>query len=818
MEELQPLDNCEIFRQIRNAFTCYHNQQKKLQTFVYFSGKCVLPLYFSIILTLLTALFLPLLGNEEGIKELSSAVLSVLQEHELVEHELGDEQIPKPLPGADLDKLRGTWMYIMLNSANGDTKSSHWIPQCVHLLNQLPVPMPQFVTISVALFSGMQEQLFEFLACGPHWLVSQYFDCYNETLSHVVSDKCEALSFVCGALSAVTKSICYPALVGDDCSSTSSLVVNSQRLMQRHLLNSEERLRALRPVGARRRYLGEALRQLLDVAIEAIEAIRTPPKLPDYYRLYALRPDSAYNNAVHQETTTAANNVVSNLQCYVGKVLNGVQCLLQQINIDTYMYWCKMPSNTLLFHLQGHFCNQAKQLLQLLETDEILEKHSIRPQLMSFASGAQSFEERLSALTLGELLGLLDGEMGVVSDKQLLAGLAELLKRSITFGNDECVETMAKHVRLMGFPHAELMLQHLAQVVQMKMEQAEELMEEEDEDDEQYDMYGELLRQVLQPIFQGCPTNEKLKFLELRDNLNLLSHFTFILEGYESRRVFFFNQLGSSVREFPQDQFLNMCYEQPAQTWLSLAELAMLHPTYAVLYAHVAVKYAIHAKHHVDYTVRRLMQNERLLSQRPFKGQLLHRLYETPVILSGMVYYNMRQLRLNLRVPAVPYTSEELRLCQDQYLSSLAEGIGKFTESANFRALISLVSMLLQLEQIERHVIYSSHCCLKQERVRFVQVKRSGAPWKKQHERLVLASSYMTMHAKLPCWRSSHWKLIEQLIRTMDMLRGTFASFVTTRMSLLDQIMNYYVKSIRQALIVRPGWLPHPPQYRDLST
>lgn len=39
MEDLQPLDNCEIFQQIRNAFTSYHNQKKKLQSFVYFSGK-----------------------------------------------------------------------------------------------------------------------------------------------------------------------------------------------------------------------------------------------------------------------------------------------------------------------------------------------------------------------------------------------------------------------------------------------------------------------------------------------------------------------------------------------------------------------------------------------------------------------------------------------------------------------------------------------------------------------------------------------------------------------------------------------------------
>lgn len=777
-------------------------------------------------------------------------MLSVLQEHELVQlkslpeggdHEEGEE-IAQPKPEANLDQLRGTWMYLMLNSANGDTKASHWSPQCVHLLNQLPAQIPQLVVISIALLSGMQDQLFEFFACGPHWLTWQYFDSFNETLSHVVSDKCAALRHVCSALCSVTKSICYQALVGDDCSATSaSLVSNAQRLLQRHLLSSEERLRGLRSAAARRRYLGEAVRQLFEVTLDAMEALKTPPQLPKYFPLYALRPmadTSGTSTAAGTTATEAAQHVVSKLQGYVEKLLDAVEGLLPLVSVDTYMCWAEMESGKLLFHLQGYICCQAKQLQQLLDEDEVLRGHSLRPQLTTFAGGALSFEERLAAMTLGELLSLLDGEMGVVSDEQLLTGLDELFKRSIAYGNEECVETMAKHVRLLGAKHARLILNHLAQVKLMRIQQKEgELQEqgeqeegeesrqeeikemvseemeveqdaeEESSSEEEEDMYDQLISQVLQPIFADCTTVEKLELLELRDWMQLLGHFSFKLEDYDSRRVFFFNQLSTAQRDFPINMFLDLCYEQPQQSWLSLAELAMVHPQYTILYAHVGITCAQHALHHVDHTVRQLMLNERLLTQCPPERQLLPRLYETPVVLRGMTYRNMRMLRLNLRLPNVPYTPEQLRTAHNQYLASLAAGLAKFTGSGNYRALGYLVKTLQQLELVERRLIYSSRRCVKKERGRFLFARRNGAPWKRLHERYLLAKSYLEIHSQMPQWRHKNWTLISQLIRTMDTLRGgpNLEHFQAPRMTLLDQIMTYYVRSMPQILLLNPG-------------
>lgn len=778
---------------------------------------------------------------------------NVLQEHELVQlkslpesggNEEGGEEIAQPKPGANLDQLRGTWMYLMLNSANGDTKASHWSPQCVHLLNQLPAQMPQLVVISVALLSGMQDQLFEFFACGPHWLTWQYFDSFNETLSHLVSDKCAALRHVCSALCSVTKSICYQALVGDDCSATSaSLISNAQRLLQRHLLSSEERLRGLRSGAARRRYLGEAVRQLFEVALDAMEALKTPPQLPKYFPLYALRPmadTSGISTAAGTTVTEAAQHVVSKLQGYVEKLLDAVEGLLPLVSVDTYMCWAEMESGRLLFHLQGYICYQAKQLQQLLDEDVVLRGHSLRPQLTTFAGGALSFEERLAALTLGELLSLLDGEMGVASDKQLLTGLDELFKRSIAYGNEECVETMAKHVRLLGAKHARQILYHLAQVKLMRIQQKEgELQEQREQEkeeeakqeemeeivseeivseemeveqnaessEEEEDMYDELLSQVLQPIFADCTTREKLELLEMRDTMKLLGHFSFELEDYESRRVFFFNQLSTSLGEFPINMFLDLCYEEPQQSWLSLAELAMVHPQYSMLYAHVGITCAQHALHHVGHTVRQLMLNERLLSQCPLERHLLSRLYETPVMLRGMTYHKMRVLGLNLHLPAVPYTAEQLRTAQHQFLASLAVGLAKFTGSGNYRALGYLVKTLLQLEQVERNLINSSRRCVKKERGHFIFAKRNGEPWKRLHERYLLAKSYLDIHSQMPQWRNKNWTLISQLMRTMDTLRGgpTLGHFEAPRLTVLDQMMTYYVRSMPQILLLNPG-------------
>jgi len=754
MEDLQPLNNCEIFNQIRSEFTNYHNQEKKLNTFNFFSG------------------------NEVRIKELARRINNVLLEHGLVEQEAHpkdeDKLVTKPTPGCNVDQLRGTMMYLILNSVNikseEDSKLDRWNPQCVHLLNQFPAPLSQLVTVSLALECGMVQQFLEFLACGPHWLTSQYFDCYNDTLSHLVSDRREILPFICGPLSAVTKSICYHK-------SKLNLMPNALRLVQRHLLDTEERLDLIRSKASRHRYLGEAMRALLDVLLEAIQALEVKLQLPDYFPVYALR---LMKLEIKEESPENA------LSAFAAKLMDTVQRLLPQISVDTYMTWQDLPSGRLLFHLQAHICNQSKQLLELICRDQTLKTHSLRSYLVNFADGAQTFDQRLETLTLGELLSFLDGEMGEVSDESILAGLNQLMQRSIAFGSDECIESMTKHVKLLGLSHAHLILDHLLQVVRMSELQMEQGEQEDREDSDLMATYDELLLLVLLPIYKNCSNpQDKLELLHKRD---MLQDIRFDLENSDAQRISFFNTLNYSIESFPLLKFLDLCFEQPKETWLSFAQLGMVHPRFASLYRHIAFQCASHAEHHLVNTMQHLMQDDRLLirSTTQTQADFLLQLYELPMLL-------IASKNSSLDSSTIAELGVKLQFAQNSYLSSLAAGLAKFTESLNYSALERLMSTLLQLEVIEKRHISSSWKRFQSKRKRKPGLGRT---------QLLMAKKSAALIRKLGWWRAYNWTLTSQLIVSMDKLRGDLRNFEASRIQVLDLTMEYYVKNMPRFLTI----------------
>ncbi|EDW66429.1 gem-associated protein 4b [Drosophila virilis] len=788
MHDLRALNNCEVFKQIRVELVDFHTKTKRLNSFIYFSG------------------------NEENIRNVADRVLHVLLEHGLVEQQSQPSQLVKPNPSADLDQLRGTLMYLILNSVVGKSQKeeqelARWNPQCVHLLKQFPEPLPQLLTVSVLLLCGLEQMLLEFLACGPHWLTSQYFDCLNNLLGHLVPGKRETLPLIGGALSAVTKAICYQA------QSNLSLMDNALRLLQRHLLNSEERLRSLSSK-KRQRYLGEAMCQLLDVLLEIMAALQQPPELPAYFMVYALHSPTSQESP--PSSLEQLPSVSPQLREFGAKVMDMLQLLLHHISVDTYMAWQEMTSSQLLFHLQAHVGNKCQALTPLLAKDETLKTHTLRAQLANFEDGAQTFEQRLDTLTLGELLSLLDGEMGVVPDDQLLAALNELLRRPICFGNEECVETMAGHIQLLGVAHAELMLEHLGQVLT--------LHDDDNDDADDCDPnapYSELLQSVLLPIYQTrCSSQEKLKLLHKRDQLQLLSRFTFTRDNHNSRRIYFFNQLSCSSERFPLDQFLDLCYEEPAQTWLGLAQLAMTHRRFATLYWHVAASCSPHARHHVGYTVRCLLLDERLLSL-PSSGDLIVRLYEQPVLLNGMRYRQvikcrrqrlnhalrprprrLRELTLNLSLDALPYSGQQLHAGQDNYLSACAAGLARFSETRNYTAIERLLKTLLSLEVVEQRIVRCSHKSYKEQRRRLTQASEHRLQLARH--KLQLARGYVRLHGQLSSWRISNWPLASQIVLVMDQLRGTLENFELARIALLDLVVEYHVNNMARSVFMSP--------------
>ncbi|XP_060664831.1 uncharacterized protein LOC132797235 isoform X1 [Drosophila nasuta] len=796
-EEVQALNNCERFNQIRIAFSNFHKDVKKLNTFNYFSG------------------------NEAHIKELQRRLIAVLLEHNLVEkpvqkkeekdddeeeedgdddEEEEDELVVQVKANCEVDQLRGIMMYLILNSAHIESvKAEHKLaecnPQCVHLLQQLPAPLAQLVTVSLALKCGLQQQFFEFLACAPHWLSVQYIDTLNETLTHLVEDHHEALPLLADTLRAVAKSLGYHAAHYAQQSACFGaqpelLLQATMRLLQRHLLYDEERLRLIRSSVGRHRYMGEAMKHLLDALLLTLSGEESF-QLPAYFVIYALL--SSPLGAIAAIGDAKALGGAPMMHTFASKLMDAVQRLLPQVSVDAYMTWHELPSGVPLFSLQTHINNQCAKLLQSLEQvkekDSNLSNHSLGAQLTNFARSAQTFQQRLEQLTLGELLSFLDGddESEAANEEQLLAALNQLMQRPIAFGSDECIESLAKHVQLLGEEHAHLIIDHLSAVLEVKQEQ----MESDEANYEDYDeIYGELLAKVLYPIFKALPTVlQKLRFLEKRDVLRLQDELSFRLSETSGNRIGFFNTLSYRQDEFPMLQFLDLCYEQPAETWLSLAQLGMTHPQFGKLYCNIAIACAAHAMHHLDYTLHQLMQDETLLTHKNSADEddFLLRLYELPLVLHSPLRSPQMCLQLQQNESAtLTQFTEQLQLGQRNYLSACSMGMEKFADAQNYAALGRLADTLLKLQRIE-------------QRPRNFNIQFGGGQRRRR-----LAKKYATLMDQMSTWRISNWKLTFELIATIDKLRGQLRNFDAQRSYVLDQFMAYYVANMPRALRINP--------------
>ncbi|TDG43583.1 hypothetical protein AWZ03_009979 [Drosophila navojoa] len=848
MEDLRALNNCEPFKQLRTGLTNYHTFVKPLNSFNYISG------------------------NDQQIKDIAEVVLNVLLEHELVIENIflvkAEEHLEvKVNPAGDLDRLRGILMYLLLNTAMGNQEKelelAKWNPQFVHLLKQLPEPLTQVLTVSIALLCGLHELLFEFLAYGPAWLTSQYFDGLSGVLNHFVENTVDRLSYIAGALNAVTNAICHKYSM--------PIIDNSMALLQRHLLSSEDRLRSALPTSSgRNRYLGKSICMLLDVIVKILNCLEKPPQAPDYAAIYTM------NASPVQPDNVPLPSAQQQLEIFVCKLMDSVQLLLQLISVDTYMTWHEMKSDHILFNMQAQVSNRCLKVTQLLASGqnkyESLFNHSLNSQLSSFVGGAQTIEQCLSDLTLGELLSLLDGDSGEVTDEELSKALDELLSRSISFGSAECVQSMITHKRLMGTKHLLLMIEHLGQVVQLRKAEAAEIdvnfpagnqengqadkdaqqktdtqhpfadsaateeetepllsgenedetddnctSSEDDDDSYQYDNeiadvnvpYTELISSLVVPLYKDITDIQvKMEILNKREELNLLDQFVFYQPDHVPRRIFFYNQLTYLKDRFPINEFLNLCFEQPEESWLDFARLGMKHKKFCLLYLGVIKRCLPHSLILMESTVKSLLYDTQLITQRAntqyalASTEMLLCLYQQPILLQK---FDTPLPMLMLQQHKLPF-----RHSQERFLADLAGALSKYSKNNNFNAVEKTMLLLLQLDSVERQLMKTAKDRVRTKHTHLNRLLQSKARTncntksysssiiavevRRARYQLQLAKAHLIQYNSFHRYRVTNWDIIAQVVLTMDRLREKPENFQLRRIAALDQTIKYYIQ------------------------
>ncbi|KAH8331971.1 hypothetical protein KR067_005056, partial [Drosophila pandora] len=791
VDKLHPLDNCQLFVDVKAQLKSYSENVKNLRSIMYFSGKWT----FRRILLLLVTQNGNSAGNENHIMEVCCRVLLPLIEHDLiVQHAhptLGLDLVTECVGPEAKNHFRGLFAFLLVNSATEfPSPDAKWGPQCAHLLNQLPL-VPQFITVAIYLRCAMSDALEEFLACGPRWLTQQYFETVNQIMTKIYKDRSDVIARLWSCLRAAGDAIVFRNIA----EANDVLIPFISSMLQRHLVVQEGELRVLHPT-YRKAYLAEAMTQMIGIVLRALdEKVVGRPK-PSYFAVY-----SQLGNDLSDSYEPDPR---PDLRRFANVVLDALQRVLYLVTVNSYMDWVELKSPRLLYNYQEHVCSLSRQLLGELEKPENAElaRHSICAQLKPFAESAKTLEQRLTEVSIGELLNYLDGEgEAEPTEEEKVVGLSELFSRSIAFGNDECVATMRGHLELLTVEHGRIIIEYLGQVVLARQAEKRERLAQimnssdekpyifdlsetvsDDDDDDDEEEYDQLIGLVLRPIYNACTPEEQVSLLETRDELNVTHFFHFEGGAHQENRIRFFNQLELSGA-FPMSEFLLLCYERPVETWLDLARLAMTHKRFGSLFWRIALLCPRHAVHHMDKCASSLILDERLL-QKPNAQNFLLTLYGRLLILNGLKTDSNSKCYVNLNGGEFPYGREKLKHCINSYLSACAAALGEFGTGPepNYAILECIFGVLMQIHFFERRL---REIC--REQLRIMELDGSVNP-----EDLDEARDYAEMHASMSGWRQCHWGLMSQMMRCMDQLRWNLSNFDPERVGLLGIAVKYW--------------------------
>ncbi|XP_002037059.2 uncharacterized protein LOC6612551 [Drosophila sechellia] len=748
-----PLDNCQLFVQLKKLFHGNNEEAKCLKDIIYWSG------------------------NDEDITKICDQVTNLLVEHDLIlqpPETFNFFTIPNGLRAKN--HLSGLLVYLVLNTAHDDFLcESQWSANVIHLCNQLP-PFPLFLTIAIAIKCCLKEPLEEFLACGPRWLTIQYFESFNEALSHIIPDCLETLPLLSAALRAAGRAIVNYNLPAEN----KRLLRQIACMEHRHILDSKQRLLTLPRPSTRKIYLAEAMKHLIEVLLYTLN----DPLKREKPKCFAV-----YSQITVDISDSNSSDPMPDLRHFAQIQLDVLQRIFELVSVDTFMYWHEMKSKRVLYSCQELICRQTAELLKVLQSDEVLGQHPVSKQMQSFADEAKTLEQRVAEMRIGELLCFLD--TGMATHKELLAGLDNLFSRCIAFGNDECLETMANHLNMLTKKHAQIILGFLRQVVESKMEVEDEgksiteVNQADDEDEtSSNDEYEELISLVLRPLFMQLSVKDKMEVLLLRDEQNVTQGFNFKAPDHRERRIRFFNQLDYRNR-FPISEFLALCFENAKQTWIDFSHLGVRHTRFSRLFWHIAQYCPKHTAFHISACADNILVNEQLLQKRHALQFTLY-LYGHRQILNGL-HTSARQLCVSLKDGPCPYGEDELRQAQNRFLQACANGLAKFIESMNMPSLQVILKLLQQICLGESNLITrgtSELNALEKEHPKLENGDDAPA--------VKVAKHYTYLHGSLPEWRLKHWKLISNVMKTIDALRWDLATFEQVRVDNLELALWYW--------------------------
>lgn len=502
-------------------------------------------------------------GNEDVVEEICKRLQDFFLKMDYI-----DEQTKLPKP-KDYPKFRKIIMFLLVNTDATYKYNLKDDPGLAHVIEICPL-LPKYLLVAIVWELHLDQFFYEALARCPCWFSFQYFENATDSLKHI-KDPYEVLikveNLVKSIYTSITKSQAEPIQFVDKKIILGKLYDYTMNLLRQFYTPDAEKFKTFKK-NEFFTYSGYAINHILEMITFTFDVYEEKNKLKPDFEPAGVYDICSSNTNQNQTSEADSHSLIKNFQLKViTALLNCLQYNVMLVKIDVFMHWVEVDVN------EQETLQSVIGVKSFLVGERMLANrdfnHDVAQQLKSIAIRPKSLEEQITDATIGEILGKLREPLERHVKK---AWFDELFKKTISLGNDECLEVIKENIKLIGIENCMEIIDYIDLERKVREEQSEQIVDDDDDDDEDMNIDSSSdLTHILLAAVEIFSSSDIIKLINYEVKRFDKEVCLFQDERFPERATEFLNKFSN---DFDEQKFLCLCFENPDTMWTKLFDVA----------------------------------------------------------------------------------------------------------------------------------------------------------------------------------------------------------------------------------------------------
>lgn len=497
-------------------------------------------------------------GNEDVVEEICKRLQDYFLKADYI-----DPEKKKPQPKA-YPIFRKIIMFLLVNTDATYKYNLKDDPGLAHVIEICPL-LPKYLLVAIVWELNLDRFFYEALAYCPCWFSFQYFENATDSLKHI-RDPYEVLikveNLVRSIFTSITKSKAQQINFVDKKIILGKLYDFTMNLLRQFYTPDAEKFKTFKK-NEFFTYSGYAINHILEMIIYAFDVYEEKNELkPDFdAAVYDICASNAQNQSLMPQADSHALIKEFQLKVIVA-LLNTLQYNVMLVKIDVFVHWVEVDVN------DQETLQSVIGVKSFLVGERMLANrdfhHDVEQQLKSIAIRPKSLDEQITDATIGDMLGKLQEPLERLVKKAWFDGL---VKRTVSLGNEECLEAIKDNIKLIGLENCMEIIDYIDLEDKVRMQSAET---EAEDDDMDIDSKSDLVI-ILQAGVETLKSVDIIKLINYEVKRFGRDVSLFEGERFSERSTEFLNKFSN---DFDEQAFLCLCFENPQAMWSKMFEVA----------------------------------------------------------------------------------------------------------------------------------------------------------------------------------------------------------------------------------------------------